>query len=285
MNEEKGSLMRKWIKTTAAAAGIAALASGFAVSGASADVINDIRERGKLIVGVKADYAPYGFLDSSGKIIGLEPDLAQDVADTLGVELELVPVVSSNRMQFLEQGKIDLMIATMTDRNDRREVVQIVDPNYYSSGTNILTKGNFANWEDLKGAPVCGIQGAFYNRKTSEEFGATIVAFKGTAEALTALQQNRCVAFVYDDSFIVSRLGDADWEGWKMPLPTIDDAPWGLAVKKGEDAFAALMAGMIVEWHTSGRILELESKYGLEQTPFAKKMHTLFRGVNPSIER
>ncbi len=277
--------MARWMKSLAAAAGIAALASSVVVSGASADAISDIKQRGKLIVGVKADYAPYGFLDSSGKIVGIEPDLAQDVASVLGVDLELVPVVSSNRMQFLEQGKIDLMIATMTDRNDRREVVQIVDPNYYSSGTNVLTKGNFAKWEDLKGAPVCGIQGAFYNRKTSEEFGAEIVAFKGTAEALTALKQNRCVAFVYDDSFIVSRLGDPDWEGWKMPLPTIDDAPWGLAVKKGEDAFAALMSGMIVKWHLSGRILELETKYGLEQTPFAKKMHQAFLDFNPSIER
>jgi len=139
--------------------------------------------------------------------------------------------------------------------------------------------------EDLKGAPVCGIQGAFYNRKTSEEYGAEIVAFKGTAEALTALKQNRCVAFVYDDSFIVSRLGDPDWKDWKMPLPTIDDAPWGLAVAKGEDAFAALMAGMIVNWHLSGRILELETKYGLEQTPFAKKMNQVFLDANPSIER
>jgi polar amino acid transport system substrate-binding protein len=277
--------MARWIKQLALAAGMAALATGAVTATASADAIADIRARGKLIVGVKADYAPYGFLDSSGKIVGLEPELAQDVADVLGVELELVPVVSSNRMQFLEQGKIDLMIATMTDTQERRGVVEIVDPNYYSSGTNVLTKGNFAQWDDLKGAPVCGIQGAFYNRKTSEEFGAEIVAFKGTSEALTALKQNRCVAFVYDDSFIVSRLAEADWEGWKMPLPTIDDAPWGLAVQKGEDAFAALMSGMVVKWHVSGRILALEEKYGLEQTPFAKKMHQVFLDANPSIER
>ena len=64
-------------------------------------------------------------------------------------------------MQFLEQGKIDLMIATMTDKPDRRKVVSIVDPNYYSSGTNILTpkKFGYKTWEDLRGKPVCGIQG------------------------------------------------------------------------------------------------------------------------------
>ena len=87
-----------------------------------ADVVDDIKARGKLIVGVKADYKPYGFRDTSGKIVGIEPELAQEVADMLGVKLELVPVVASNRMEFLKQGKIDLMIATMTDRPDRDRI-------------------------------------------------------------------------------------------------------------------------------------------------------------------
>jgi polar amino acid transport system substrate-binding protein len=65
-----------------------------------ADVVDDIKKRGKLVVGVKADYKPYGFRDTSGKIVGIEPELAQDVADMLGVKLELVPVVASNRMEF-----------------------------------------------------------------------------------------------------------------------------------------------------------------------------------------
>jgi len=254
---------------------------------AQADVLDDISERGTLRVGVKADYPPYGFLNENGDIVGIEPSLAQDVADLLGVDLELVPVVSSNRMQFLEQGQIDLMIATMTDRNDRREVVQAVDPNYYSSGTNVLalSAAQLTEWEQLDGIPVCGIQGAFYNRKTEEEYGAEIVAFTGTAEALTALQQGTCVAFVYDDSFIVSRLSEPEWADYEMPLPTIDDAPWALAVALGEDRFADLMSGMIVDWHLNGRILELETEFGVPNTPFAQHMHDLLVGVNPSIDR
>jgi polar amino acid transport system substrate-binding protein len=63
---------------------------------AQADVLDDIKQRGTLIVGVKADYKPFGFRDPSGAIIGLEPDLAADVANKLGVKLELVPVVSAN---------------------------------------------------------------------------------------------------------------------------------------------------------------------------------------------
>src|SRR3546814_7602615 len=117
--------MTGWMKTLALAAGIAMLATTALTGSASADTIDDIKKRGKLIVGVKADYAPYGFLDSSGKIVGLEPDLAQDVADVLGVELELVPVVSSNRMQFLEQGKIDLMIRSEEHTSELQSLMRI----------------------------------------------------------------------------------------------------------------------------------------------------------------
>lgn len=246
---------------------------------AQADAIDDIKARGTLRVAVKADYKPYGFRDTSGAIIGIEPELAQDVADKLGVDIEFVPVVSSNRMQFLQQGKVDLLIATMTDKPDRRKVVWIVDPNYYSSGTNILTAKSFGfkQWDDLRDKPVCGIQGAFYNKKTGRDFGAKIVAFKGTAEVYSALKAGNCVAFVYDDSSIVATLGQAEWADYEMPLPTIDDAPWGLAVALGETRFHALMGEMIEGWHKSGRILELETKWGVANTPFAMEMNAKYK--------
>src|SRR3546814_10716551 len=71
---------------------LVALVMGVSAAAARADVVDDIKERGTLIVGSKADYKPYGFLDPSGKIVGLEPELAADVAKKLGVKLELVPV-------------------------------------------------------------------------------------------------------------------------------------------------------------------------------------------------
>ncbi|NRB19783.1 MAG: transporter substrate-binding domain-containing protein [Rhodobacteraceae bacterium] len=251
----------------------------FAALPAQADVIDDIKARGTLRVAVKADYKPYGYRDTSGAIIGIEPDLAQDVADKLGVSIEFVPVVSSNRMQFLQQGKVDLLIATMTDKPDRRKVVSIVDPNYYSSGTNIMTPKSFGftEWEDLRGKPVCGIQGAFYNKKTGRDFGATIVAFKGTAEVYAALKAGNCVAFVYDDSSHVATLEQAEWADYEMPLPTIDDAPWGLAVALGETRFHELMSEMIIGWHKSGRILELETEWGVANTPFAMDMNAKYK--------
>ncbi len=267
---------------------VAATALAFATgTPAAADVLRDVLESGTLTVGVKADYKPYGYLDPNGDIVGIEPELAQDVADTLGVDLELVPVVASNRMQFLDQGKIDVMIATMTDTAERREVVNILNPDYYSSGTNIMARkaSDFESWDDLDGAPVCGVQGAFYNRKTSEAFGAEIVGFTGTSEALNALRQGRCAAFVYDDSFLNSRLQEEQWADYEMPLKTIDDAPWGVAVKHGEDAMARFMSGMVVHWHTTGRIVELEEKHGIEPVPFTRRMHERYQGYIPEPKK
>jgi hypothetical protein len=100
--------------------------------------------------------------------------MANDVAAKMGVDIELVAVQSSNRMQFLEQGKIDLMIATMSDRKDRRELVGIVGPNYYTSGTNVMSPKalGLTEWEDLRDKPVCGKQGAFYNQIVEQRYGA-----------------------------------------------------------------------------------------------------------------
>ncbi len=104
------------------------------------DTLADIKQRGKLIVGVKTDYKPFGFLDPSGKVVGIEPDLAADVAKRLGVGIEYVPVVAANRIQFLQQGRIDLMIATMTDTPQREELVGIVKPSYYAAGVDIIAR-------------------------------------------------------------------------------------------------------------------------------------------------
>ena len=131
---------------------------------------NKIMKSGEIVVGVKSDTKPWGYLNEKGELIGMEVDLAQEIADTMGVKLKLVGVQSSNRMQFLEQGKIDLMIATMSDRDDRRKIVGVALPNYYSSGTNLMSPKalGFKNWNDLEGKTVCGKQGAFYNKIVEE---------------------------------------------------------------------------------------------------------------------
>ena len=264
-------------KLLAATSGLVMLAAGAGTASADGhactnDVWNKVMERGKIVIGVKADYKPWGFRDSDGNLVGMEIDMANAVGAAMGVEVEMVPVQSSNRMQFLEQGKTDMFIATMSDRADRREIVGIPGPNYYTSGTNIMSPKalGFKEWEDLRGKPVCGKQGAFYNQIVEERYGVTIVAFTGNAEAKQALRDKKCVAWVYDDSSIGSDLASGNWDDFEMPLASEDDNPWGLAVPKAEEKciFGNFMSGMQYNWHRDGTLIELEAKWGIKPTAY-----------------
>ncbi len=113
---------------------LVAMAAAFSCASARADTLADIKAKGELVVGTKADYPPYGFRDKSGQLVGIEPELAADIAKRLGVKVRIEPVQSSNRIQFLQQGKIDLMIATMNITDERKKAVGIVEPAYYASG-------------------------------------------------------------------------------------------------------------------------------------------------------
>jgi polar amino acid transport system substrate-binding protein len=236
----------------------------------STDTLASVKQKGKLVVGVKADYKPFGYTDPSGKIVGLEVDLANDVGKRLGVPVELVPVIAANRMEFLKQGRIDLMIATMAYKPDRAEVIGIPEPFYYAGAANVFAKKNsgLKNWSDLKGKPICAIQGAYYNRRTGEEFGAQLVVFKGVTEAMAALEGGNCVGTVFDTTFFAGIMGDAKWADYAMVLPSIDPEPWGVGVRKDDPKFAAYMSDVIKDWHKTGFILTLEKKWGIPQSPF-----------------
>jgi polar amino acid transport system substrate-binding protein len=249
--------------------------TGTLATAATADVLDDIKKRGKLVVGVKADYKPFGFRDPSGAIIGLEPDLAADVAKKLGVTLELIPVVSANRMEFLNQGKIDLMIATMSDKPERRKVVQVIEPLYYSDAVNILLKkdAQVKTWEDLKGKKLCGTTGAFYNKDVTQKYGPEIAAFDGSEKPLLALKGGECIGYLYDQTFIAGKLTDPDWSGYTMTLPGIMETPWAIAVKTGEAGLQKMMEDLHKDWMKSGLIVELEKKWAVPPTDYAKRTH------------
>ena len=126
--------------------------------------------------------------------------------------------------------------ATMSDTAERRKVVGIVDPVYYASGVAIMAnkKANIKSAADLKGKPVCALQGAFYNNDLQSKYtGQDLVAFKGIPETEQALLDGRCVGFVYDDVVLVwKKAQEKKWEGFDVvPLPEWTPVPWGLAVK------------------------------------------------------
>lgn len=246
-------------------------------------VLDKVKQAGVLTVGVKADYRPFGFFDSSGKIVGLEPDLAKDVADRLGVRLELVQVQTANRMEFLQQGRIDLMIATMSVNDQRRRAVGVIEPYYYAGGTAVLLKkdNKAKTWSDLRGEKLCGTQGAYYNRNVVEKYGVQIVAFPGSTEAQSALLTGSCEGFVQDSTLLSAMLADPSerWAGYKMPLPVEDLQSWAIAVAKDElnTPFGDFMRKTVTDWHKTGLITKEEAKWKLIPSEFVRQQHEKFK--------
>lgn len=257
-----------------------ATALGFsAMTAAHADAVSDIQARGTLVVGVKADYRPFGYLDSSGEIVGFGPDLAADIAGQLGVKLQMVPVVASNRVQYLQQGKIDLILATLTDTPERDKLMDMVQPHYYGAGVNILApkSAGFKDWSQLRGKKVCLIQGTFTNKDLQTQYGVQGLAFPGTAEAYAALRNGSCAAFAYDDTAIQGELLKPQWKDYDMPLTSIFFTPWSIGAKKGEDHFSALLSKMVIGWDKSGKIIDLEKKWGIKPIAFAQQQHDKYQ--------
>lgn len=266
-------IMKHAWKTVIASAAIAAFGTT-----AQADQLQEIKDEGKIVVGVKQDYKPWGYLTSDGELAGLEIDLARDVAERLGVEVELVPVVASNRMEFLSQGRIDLIIATMGDNPKRREVVGMIEPNYYAGGTNVLAPKavGLKEWEDLRGKDVCALQGSYYNKRVTQLYGPNLVAFAGIPEVTSALKNGSCIGFLYDNTWIESQLAsDEQWAEFEMPFPTEDPQAWSIAVPLEElDApYGKLMSEIVTDWHKSGFLIERNEANGIAPSPFLQEQH------------
>ncbi|HTZ37878.1 MAG TPA: transporter substrate-binding domain-containing protein [Stellaceae bacterium] len=246
------------------------------------DTLAKVKAAGQISVGVKNDYRPWGFLDSSGQIVGMEIDLARDVARRLGVGVRLVPVIASNRMEFLQQGNIDLIIATMGDTPERRKVVGMVEPDYYAGGTNILApkSAHFHAWTELKGKRVCAVEGAYYNRRVAQLYQPELVTLPAVPEAMKALQGGNCVAFLFDDTLIQSTLaaGDPQWADYEMPLPSEDPQKWAIGVRLDDlnGPFGEFMKKTSEEWHRTGYLVDEEKKWGIKPSPYLAEMHAKY---------
>jgi polar amino acid transport system substrate-binding protein len=246
------------------------------------DTLQKIKERGTLIVGVKSDSKPWGFLDPSGKPIGLEIDLTNDVAKQLGVKLETVIVQSSNRIEFLQQGKVDMLIATMYDTPQRRRAIDMIQPHYYSAATNILapTKYHFTKWEELKGKNVCGQQGSVYNKWLTQKYGADVMALPTIEEGYNALRAGNCVAFVYNDILLKQALNDkANWADYEVPLQSEDRQYHSIGVRLGEgdSPFGKRISQIVTDWHKNGTLIAFDKKWGLPPSQVLQEMHEKYK--------
>jgi len=184
-------------------------------------------------------------------------------------------VSAANRIEMLEQGRIDVIIATMNGTMARRRMVEMVKPSYYAAGFNVMlpASANPGSWAELKGKSVCGIDGAYYNYEAATNFSLRIIPFPSTIEALAALRQQQCAGLLYDDAAIEGLLADPAWHDYAMPLPSQEVQPWGLAVRKDQRALADYLSGLVRKWTKAGTIVALEEQYHIRHSKFAADEH------------
>ncbi|MBO6804149.1 MAG: transporter substrate-binding domain-containing protein, partial [Thalassospira sp.] len=116
--------MKQFFKTAIAAVAMLAAPLG----AASASALDSISEAGVLKVAVPQDFPPFGSVGTDMQPKGYDIDMAALIAEELGVKLELVPVTSSNRIPYLNTGKVDLVISSLGKNPDREKVIDFSDP-------------------------------------------------------------------------------------------------------------------------------------------------------------
>jgi ABC-type amino acid transport substrate-binding protein len=243
-----------------------------------AGTLQDVKKRGKLIVGVKTDYPPFGFLDKKGVNRGFDIDIAKALSkELLGNEeaIQFVPVTSGNRIAFLTSKKIDIIVATFTITEERKKQVDFSAP-YFITAQLILVRedSKITKYEDLAGKRVATIRGSTGDIAIRELVPtAERVKFEGNFEALQALKERRVEAFVQDFILLFNLLQKN--RGLKMAsLQPFRPARYGLAVRKGDKEWLDFVNTTLQKMKETGEYEKLLEKwFGLE----AKALWRLFK--------
>ncbi|MDZ4906989.1 transporter substrate-binding domain-containing protein, partial [Clostridium perfringens] len=102
-------------------------------SSKSANKLADVKEKGKLVVGLSADYAPYEFhimKDGKDEIVGFDVEIAKEIAKDMGVELEIKDMKFDSLVAAVPTGKIDMVISGMSPTEERKKAVDFSDIYY-----------------------------------------------------------------------------------------------------------------------------------------------------------
>jgi polar amino acid transport system substrate-binding protein len=117
-------------------------------------VLESVQEQGFLRAGIRFDNPPHSYIDEEGNWIGFDVDIAEALADELGVELEKVKVDELTRISFLKNGKIDVAVASMSHTHEREAEIDFSQTYFWSKQTFLVRKGEVDSLDDLVGKTV-----------------------------------------------------------------------------------------------------------------------------------
>jgi glutamate transport system substrate-binding protein len=232
-----------------------------------------LQEAGEIKIGVKYDVPPFGFKNpQTGAVEGFDVDLGKAIAEELGVEANLVEAISDNRIPFIQDGTVDLVLSTMTINAERAAEIGFSNPYFIANGRILVPKdSDIAGVEDLAGRKVCTALGSTYEETLKTEAPeAELRLVDAYSECLELLQNGAVDAISTDDVILTGMIIQDDTLQLVGDELTVE--PYGAGFKKDDTEFAEFVNGVIDEYKSGGAWQESYDRWlgqytGEEQSP------------------
>ncbi len=222
----------------------------------------ELQEAGEITIGVKYDVPPFGFENTgSGEIEGFDVDLGKYIAAKLGVEPVFREAISDNRIPFLQDGTVDLILSTMTITTDRDAEIDYSRPYFIAQGRILVPEdSDIAGIEDLTdGTSVCTALGSTYEATLEEQApDANVKTVEAYSDCLTLLQNGQVDAVSTDNIILTGMIIQA---GEDFPMKLVGDPlttePYGAGIPDGDTDFQAFLDETIGEAFEDGTWQEI----------------------------
>lgn len=184
--------------------------------------LQQIRQRGQLVVGVSYIVPAHVAGAKYRTADGFANPVAEDLAQGLGVKLLTVKVTPQNRQQLLAQGKVDLLLLNLTqaDAGTLGSHARLL-PTRYQARPKLIMRSDtdIKRLPQLRGRSICVAQGGAYVGAVAASYGAAEKVYKAPADVLLALRTGACDAAVQDDAVLNGMLDLPEWKKFSASLP------------------------------------------------------------------
>ena len=209
------------------------------VAAVDVDTLAEVKERGELVVGVRFDVEPYGFVpEGQSTPVGFEIDLAEQFAEDLGVDVSFVQVTSDNRIPNLQTGKVDMLMASMIRTPERLEVIDFSRIYFSDEQTLMVPAGSdIEGVDDLDGKTVAVAQGGAEGAQVEKVApGAELLTLQSWPNALQAMLRGEADAISSTVGLLFGLQGRADAAGRDVEIvgDSFAEGPIGAGFRQGD---------------------------------------------------
>lgn len=217
-------------------------------SQSKARTVEEIKQSGKIVIGVFSDKKPFGYVDSKGDYQGYDVYFGNRIAKDLGVEVEYVPVEAASRVEYLVSNKVDIILANFTVTEERKEKVDFTLP-YMKVALGVVSpdKALITDVEDLKGKTLIVCKGTTAETFFTENYPAVnLLKFDQYSEAYNALLDGRGDALSTDNTEVLAWA--IENEGFSVGIESLGNIDTiAAAVQKGNQDLLDWLNNEIVE--------------------------------------